>query len=484
MATVDPVALLERLLQQSAESEWVEFKVNNCDPDEIGRCVSACANASMLKKVDRAFIVFGIENHTKRKVGTIVRLTTAKKGGEDFQNWLCRVITPRLIIEFVGFENEGKSFEIIVIHPAYDRPVRFKGVGYIRIGGNIRKLQEFPEQERALWFATGAHRFESAVALSHQTEREIFDKLEIDAYYSLSTEIRPENPSEIIRHFISREFIKDDWEGGYDITNLGAILFAKTIQTFPSISTKTVRVIKYSGIDKRDSEDEQEGTKGYAVGFSGLRQYIINSLPKHERYVDGIRRRESVYSEIAIREIIANALIHQDFMITGVGPVVEVYSDRVEVINPGSSLIARDRIIDERRSRNEKLAKAMRDLGLCEERGGGIDKAIIDVEERFLPAPEFYDSDTAMRVVLFGPKSFSDLSKEEKIWSCFCHCVVRWISRNYMSNSSLRERFSLEKKDYKIISALISEAKKSGRISPANPNQGNRYARYVPYWAG
>ena len=128
---------------------------------------------------------------------------------------------------------------------------------------------------------------------------------------------------------------------------------------------------------------------------------------------------KSVYPEDAIREVIANALIHQDFTITGAGPVIEIYSDRLEVINPGNSLIDIDRIIDERRSRNEKLASTMRLLGLCEERGGGLDKAIIQIEQMNLPAPDFHASQNSMRVVLFGPRPFKELSKAEKIRACF-----------------------------------------------------------------
>jgi ATP-dependent DNA helicase RecG len=192
----------------------------------------------------------------------------------------------------------------------------------------------------------------------------------------------------------------------------------------------------------------------------------------------------SSYSSIAVREIVANALIHQDLTISGSGPTIEIYADRVEVSNPGNSLIDRDRMIDERKSRNEKLAKTMRELGFCEERGGGIDKAIIDIEEMFLPAPLFFASTDSMRTVMFGPKRFGELTKADKIWSCFCHCVVRWLRHDHMSNTTLRERFSLPPDEYQAVSAVISDARKDGKIIAAEQNQGRRNARYIPYWAG
>ena len=484
MATSDPRALLRRLLQEPGEGEWLEFKHNNSDPELIGQTVCACANAAMLADRDRAFVVWGIKDKTKERLGSTVRLRSLTKGAESFTNWLTRMLDPHLMMEFLDFEDHGKSFAILVAEPTYDRPVKFAGIEYLRIGQSIKSLKEFPDHERALWLATGRRKFENAIALTHQNTEDVFAKLNTASYYELRQEDVPKSRAEVVRKFLQLGCIKEDMEGGYDITNLGALLFANDITAFPSLSTKSIRVIKYTGKDKMVSDEEIEGRKGYAVGFRGMLKFIVDRLPKEEKYEGGVRTTASLYSATAIREIIANALIHQDFTITGVGPVVEIYKDRVEVTNPGNSLIQIDRIIDERRSRNEKFASAMRELGICEERGGGIDKAIIEIEEMSLPAPEFYPSERSMRVVIFGPKSFAELSKADRVWSCFCHCVVKWLRLDYMSNTSLRERFSLADEEYTTVSAVISAARKAGRIVKAEEGQGKRNARYVPYWAG
>jgi ATP-dependent DNA helicase RecG len=482
MATADPKALLRRLLQEPHEGEWLEFKNNNFDPELIGRTISACANAAMLVDRDRAFIIWGIENKTKQRLGCNTALHCVTKGAENLTNWLSRMIEPRLMMEFLDFEEKGKNFSILAIEPTYDRPVKFSGTEYIRVGENVKSLKEFPEHERALWLATGRRKFENAVALPHQSIDDIFQKLHTETYYRLKEDDIPKNQTEIIRRFIQLGYLIDDMEGGYDITNLGALLFANDITIFPSIATKSVRVIKYKGRDKTKSEGETEGKKGYAVGFQGMLKFIMEKLPKEEKFIDGVRKTVSTYSEIAIREIVANALIHQDFTVSGAGPVIEMYQDRIEITNPGHSLIAVDRIINERRSRNEKFAAAMREVGLCEERGGGIDKAIIEIEEMSLPAPEFFQSVNSWRVVIFGPKKFSQLSKADRVWSCFCHCVVRWIRHDFMSNTTLRKRFSLPDEEYQIASIVIADAKKAGKIIPADPAQGRKNAKYIPYW--
>jgi ATP-dependent DNA helicase RecG len=255
----DPSALLRRLLREPGEAEWLEFKHNNCDPDEIGRCTSACANASMLSGIDRAFIVFGIENGTKRQLGTNVKLESLKKGAEGFRNWLTRQLTPRLLIEFVDFDYRAKHFSIISIEPSYDRPVAFSGEEYIRIGEHIKRLKEFPEYEKALWLATTRHKFEAAIAMSHQSQTAVLELLDTDRYYVLSEEEKPHGADEVMKRFVTRGFIKDDMEGGYDITNLGAVLFARDLRNFASVAGKSVRVIRYTARDKRASDLEQEG---------------------------------------------------------------------------------------------------------------------------------------------------------------------------------------------------------------------------------
>lgn len=483
MAIQDPLALLNRLLREPAEQTWLEFKHNRCVPDELGQYVSACANAAMLAEKDRAFIVFGIEDGTKRKLGTEVRLRDVKKGNENLLNWLGRMLAPAIMVDAIDFKEGEMAFAILVVEPSYERPVSFAGIEYIRIGENVKKLKDFPQHERALWLATSRRKFEEATAAAHLGESEIFERLDVDAYYKLAGIQRPAAAAETIRALVQRGFVREDMEGGYDITNLGAILFARDISTFRSVAAKSVRVVRYAGTDKQRSYGEVGGTMGYAVGFGGLISHVVEKLPGEETFTGGLRAWQSHYPEIAIREVIANALIHQDFTVSGVGPMIEIYEDRLEVINPGNSLIAIDRIIDERRSRNEKLASAMRALGLCEERGGGIDKAILAMENRSLPAPEFFASENSMRVVLPGPRTFSELSKADKVWACFCHCVVRWLKNDHMSNTSLRARFSLTDDEYQAVSVVIANAREAGKIVPADENQGKRNAKYVPYWA-
>ena len=138
MTISDPRALLNRLLQEKAEAEWLEFKHNNTDPERIGQTISACANSAMLQERDRGFIVWGIENKTKKKLGTTVRLKEITKGAEPLENWLSRLLEPRLMLELLDFEEDGKQFSILCFEPTYSKPVKFSGtfVAFARPNGS------------------------------------------------------------------------------------------------------------------------------------------------------------------------------------------------------------------------------------------------------------------------------------------------------------------------------------------------------------
>jgi ATP-dependent DNA helicase RecG len=287
VAIRNPCALLDRLLTEPGERDWLEFKVSNADPQQIGEYVSALANSAMLADREKGYLVFGIENETRRKVGTTVVLSKIKgKGAEGLANWLSRSVEPPLPIEYLDFACQGLSFAVMCIEPSYDRPVKFQGVAYIRIGEHKKRLDAHTEIERALWLATSRRKFEDAVSLANQEVEEVLRLLDWKSYFTLTQEEVPGSEAEIVRKLEKIGAIRSNMEGGVDILNLGAILFANDVDRFPSIKGKSVRVIKYKGLQKGKSEPEQEGKKGYASGFRGLIKYIMNRSSE-EAIVEG-----------------------------------------------------------------------------------------------------------------------------------------------------------------------------------------------------
>jgi predicted HTH transcriptional regulator len=224
---------------------------------------------------------------------------------------------------------------------------------------------------------------------------------------------------------------------------------------------------------------EQGGKLGYAVAFERLVNYVNDKLPSNEEIGRVFREEARVYPELAIRELIANAIIHQDFSIKGMSVMIEIFDNRIEISNPGEPLIDTKRFIDHSpESRNEMLAGMMRRMNICEERGSGVDKVIHQIEVFQLPAPEFLAGDNYTRVILYSPKSLRQMSKPDKIRAVYQHCCLKYVSGEYMSNQSLRERFDIDKKNYSIVSRLIRDSIDAGLISEYDNSR-----MYVPFWA-
>ncbi len=476
--------LLQRLLGLSRETEWVEWKVNDFKPDDIGEYLSALSNASALHDQDFGYIVWGIENVSLRIVGTRFRPRQERIGNEELENWLATLLAPRIDFRIHEFTAEGHPVVVFEVPPATHTPVSFKGVEYIRVGSYKKKLKEHPEKERALWATFDRTTFEQGIALSGASSEDVLGLLDYPAFFEMTSQILPDGHTSVLNRLADEQLVLDRG-GSFDITNLGAILFARDLNQFRRTGRKVLRVIMYAGTSRVQTIREQAGTKGYALGFEGAVDYISAQLPQNEQIEQALRREVRMYPEIAIRELVANALIHQDFSISGAGPMVEIFSDRIEITNPGRPLIPTDRFIGPPpRSRNETLASLARRLNMCEERGSGIVKAITAIELYQLPAPVFKADMDSTRAILFAHKKLNEMDRDDRVRACYQHACLRVASRTVMTNNSLRKRFAISDNNAAQASRIIRDALDAKLIKEFDPtNKSRRQSRYVPSWA-
>lgn len=475
--------LIQELLQQPRESEWLEFKENNANPQTIGERISALANGAAIRSKPYGYLVFGV-NDERELVGTTFNPHKTKKGNEELESWLLQRLRPRLDIRIYTLEIHQKKIAIFEIPSAPGQPVRFTHEAYIRVGSTTRKLRDYPEKEKLIWTMVDNEVFGKGIALERLSLDEVLTLLDHDAYFRLTELPNPFDKAKILAKFIEEGFITKSLDY-FNITNLGAILFATNLNHFERLSRKAVRVIQYQGKTKLQTIKEQVGQKGYAVGFSGLIAYINHQLPTNEIIGQALRTNVKMFPEIGIRELVANAIIHQDFSISGTGPMVEIFSDRIEITNPGTPIIDTLRFIDHSPiSRNEKLAAFMRRINICEERGSGIDKVVHSCEVFQLPAPNFIAESMFTKTVLFAHQRLRDMSKDDKIRACYQHCCLKYVSNDLMTNSSLRERFKVEKQNYATVSRIIADTIDVGLIKAFDPRStSKKYAKYIPFWA-
>lgn len=477
------IAIVKDIQASPTECEWVEIKHNNEEPQSIGEYVSALANGAAYMGQSRGYMAWGLDNDTHQIIGTKFNPKTKKIGNEELENWIAQGLSPRIDFSFQEVSFPEGRVVIMLVDSAGNTPVKFRGEAWIRFGTYKKKLADFPERERKIWQNTIHSCFETKLAKLGVSADEVIELLDYSKLFSLLHIPFPDSKSAILDKLVEEKLIIRR-QSCFDITNLGAILFATDLKKFEMLSRKAVRVIFYKGNDRINAIKESVGGKGYAVGFENLVEYISANLPVNEAIGKALRREIPMYPPIAIREFVANALIHQDFSIGGSSPMIEIFANRMEITNPGKPLIDVFRFIDHTPiSRNEQLASLMRRMNICEERGSGIDRALAQCEIAQLPAPDFQKDELFTKVIMFAPKTLRQMNKEDKRRACYQHCCLQYLSGQKMTNESFRGRLNISDENYSMASRIIADTLSAKLIKPDDSVPSKKFAKYVPFWA-
>lgn len=472
--------LIGSLVTHDRECEWLEFKQNFHSESEIGQRISAIANSACLCEQPFGYIVFGVDDQSLHICGTDLYATRKKVGNEELESWLYTRLNPRIDFEVIdNFDTEdGKHLCVFKIPASVGRPTTFQHEAFVRIGSTTRRLRDFPEKEAKIW-GNKQKDLDKIFIKSGLTSNEIVTLLSAETYFGLMNLPIPSDNEGVVNRFISERIVVRD-EFGYSITLLGALLFAKRLSDFDALTRKMIRVIVYKGKSKIETEREQAFDKGYAVGFQELITWVNSQLPANEEIGSALRKDARMYPEIAIRELIANMIIHQDFAERGF-PMIEIYSDRIEISNPGLPLIQPSRFIDEYQSRNDSLADIMRRMGVCEEKGSGMDKVTFSIELYQLPPFRIETSEHRTTAKIFAYRKFSEIDRSERVLACYQHACLRYVSNEKMNNQSLRSRLGIEDKNYPMASRIIKDTVSEGLIKE-EAQDGSARHNYVPFW--
>ena len=479
------IDLVAELISQPAEAPWLEFKQNNSGPVRIGKLVSALSNAARLEQRETAFLVWGVKDGTHEIVGTSFNPFTQKVHGQEFQFWLHQRLKPTPTLDFREVNHPSGRLVLLEISAPTTAPITFDNIPYDRVGSATPRLTDNPERYQRLIERIRPYSWETGISVSYVTDSEVLSLLDYGAYFTLLEQHQPEDQGGILEKLQADSLIEqDDVKGRWNITNLGAILFANDLNKFTdSLARKGVRFIRYDGMDRTATVTHRKDEhKGYATGFKDLLAYIDGLIPRDERIGLALREDRPLFPPLVVRELVANALIHQDMTITGAGPTVELFTNRMEISNPGSSLIESARMIDlPPRSRNEALASLMRRMGMCEEQGIGLDKAFSAVESLQLPPPLLRSNEDSMQVVVYGPKAFADMGSDERIRVCYYHAVLAFLRGELMKNKALCVRFGIPTRNAAQVSTVIRATMKKNLIKHADETRPR--AGYHPWWA-
>lgn len=472
MITLDT---LSRWLSAPAESEHLEFKEakQQFDTTKLLRYCVALANEG------GGHLVLGITDRLPRRVVGSKAFESATALNEIKARIVDRL---RIRVETVELAHpDGRVLVFEIPSRPAGHPLDFDGAYLMRAGEDLVPMTQ--DQLRRI-FAEGQPDWFSQPAKQDASADEVIALLDTQAYFELSGLPYPTSREGVLIRLAGEGLIEQRTRG-WTITNLAAILLSKRLDAFsPALARKAPRVVIYEGIDKTVTREDKPGNRGYAVGFENLLDFVHSAAPQNRSIEQVVREEVKMFPKQALRELIANALVHQDFQASGASVMIEMYSDRVEISNPGTPPIRVERFIDEYRSRNERVADLMRRLGICEEKGSGVDKVIKAAEVFQLPAPDFRAGEFRTTAVLFAHQDFAAMSKADRIRACYQHCSLMYVSNQRMSNQSLRERFGIPESKSATVSLVIGATKEAGLIKPdESETTSTRYARYLPFWA-
>ena len=326
---------------------------------------------------------------------------------------------------------------------------------------------------------------ENRIACSEVSAGDVAALLDYPGYYRKIGVPIPDNRNKVIQDLKDEKFIYPNDGGSWDISNYGALMIAADLKAFENLAKRSVRMIRYHGTSRIEGIGEMVFSNGYAISFENIVQHILTAIPQEEFIENGIRRHKFIFPETAIRELLANMMVHQSLEQRGTSPMVEIFSDRIEFSNPGSPLVAIERIVDTVPiSRNENMAGFMRRCGICEERGSGFDKVIAATRAASLLAPKIESQNNLFtKVTLYSKISFDMTTKEDRIRTCYMITCLASINSGAVTNTDIRDAFGLSENEKVKASRIIHDTLAANLIKPLDSNTAPRYMKYIPYWA-
>lgn len=389
MTQRDLVALVDRLRALPTETEWLEFKRDRYDAQDLGEYLSALANGARIASQPRGYLVFGIDNQTHAVVGTSLDPYSAKaKGNQDLLPWLSAGLRPNSGVEVHVVEHPDGRVVAFEIGPAKDEPVAFMGTAFVRVGSSKTELRKHPEKARAIW--TRGSDWSAEVCRGATLE-----DLDSEAIAKAREQFLVKHPDqrEIAASWDDKTFLNKSrvlLKG--EVTNTALLLLGRA----ESASLLAPAVARISWILKdaknRELDYEHVGPPFLLAGdrlLKRVRNLTVRALPSGTLFPQEITQ----YDPWVIREALHNAIAHQDYRRHGRIVVVE-FPDRILVMNVGDFLpgdigtvIRQD--APQAVYRNPFLAHAMVELNLIDTQGGGIKRMFETQRKRSFPLPDY-----------------------------------------------------------------------------------------------
>ena len=391
--------LLDRLLVAGDEHEWVEFKHNNDEPHAIGEYISALANAAALDGEAFGYVVWGVENGSRKVLGTTFKPASARVGAQLLDLWLHQYLRPKLDFRFLAVEYRGLPVVLLRVPAAVGQPVSFHEVEYIRIHSAKVKLASHPDKEARLWARLNQRGDWSAEIAGAATLADL-DPAALAEGRQRYAEKNPHLADEVAGWDDATFLSKLKLSRGGQSTRAALLLFGRdeAAQHLP-LPPQVSWVLKDA--DGTALDYHHFGLPLLRVP-DALLSRVRNLTVRYLRPGTLFPTEVPQYDGWVIREALHNAIAHQDYGLSARVNVVEL-PEQLMFSNSGrflpgtvQELLATDRSPEQ--YRNPCLAQAMVALKMIDTIGSGIRRMYIEQRKRFFPLPDYLIDAAQQRV--------------------------------------------------------------------------------------
>jgi len=395
---------LLRLIAQG-EGQRLEFKRSLAELEDSICTAAAFANA------EGGTLLFGV-----RADGTVVGVTLGANTREQVVNTIVDNTDPPLYPQVEYLDLDGRMVIAVTVAPGHDQPHLAYGRAYRRVGAVTAQLSR-DEQRRLL--------LESRPRFDEQPSGASLDGIDpVRLRRFLEVAVRrgrlPDDSIDLpVAEALRRLRVLRVVDDRLVPTMAAVLLFAREPQQF--VPQSVVGLARFPGTTKGTTQivdrTDVEGDLGEIIDRAEA--FVHRNTRIASKIYHAQRVEVTEYPFPAIREAIANAMIHRDYWQVGSRVQVAIYADRIEVESPGGLLSP---VTVETLGhtppvwRNPDLAGLLYRLGYIEQFGTGIERMRRAMQAHGLPAPRFEAGLGWFRVVFLGPgEHILDLIPEEGI---------------------------------------------------------------------
>lgn len=396
--------LVQQLVKEPNEQEWLEFKENYHSAEEIGERISALANGACLCDKRYGYLIFGVKDSDQSIVGTHFDPKKQKaKGNEDLEFWLSSRLSPRIDFKIYDVDVNGKKVIVFEIPATSHTPVTFLHEPYIRVGSYTKKLKDYPEKAKKIWQSMST---DWSAEICQDATIEDLDPTAITKARQLFIRKNPRLAEEA-PHWDDVTFLnKARLTIKGKITNTAIVLLGLPESAHfinPAVAQITWILKSADGIEK----DYEHFYTPFLLAVDEVYHKIRNL--KYRYLISGTLFPEEVdqYDPYIIREALSNAIAHQDYRLGGRITIVEKEDSTLTFQNYGNFLpVSIENVIlsdsPEQKYRNTFLVNAMMQLNLIDTIGSGIRRMFLKQREKFFPMPDYDLENNRVQVKITG----------------------------------------------------------------------------------